>query len=546
MDYQSSQQDFFAWEVTSRDTIDFKTVYVDMADDLMAGLLLSQLVYWHLPKKDGTSRMRISKEGNLWVAKARTEWWAETRLKPRQVDRAAKILVKKGLVFTKRWRFNGSPTTHWRINWNAFLPSLKRESERWKKNCNSPKRKLQQTKALLTNDETVTSLTEIVAETVSQIDQSVSNSPLGESSEPNSTPEPLPKPQQVTDPATPGDLSYADPLPLDVIDLKDLHTVQPDPILPFGSPPQGISQPITDPATPGDQPDGDDFNILDELEALSVIGGLPDTLTEAQPLPVSTSAPSDGLSEPHEYMPDHVSPPGETLLEKIEELGMSQGELVRRMDWREETISAVIQGKMRITSEVALQLEQVLGIPAAFWNSREQQYRQHLAQVVGVPASGSLHDLKVHDRALSPAEVAEAHSSEPPAPKRDYLTDLFAYANRDRPGDSDTHVRPKHWETVSDGEFAVCERVAFLWCGGRLPFPGSIEAHCGAAGWLLHELSGGNLGACIRALDRYHLYYEEQQMSFTIAGPKSLVSVLPAFLVQEGSGGEPGVIKVGG
>ena len=137
MDYQK-QQDFFAWEAQSRDTIDFKTVYVDMADDLMAGLLLSQLVYWHLPTKRGTSRMRISKEDNLWVAKTRMEWWIETRLKPRQVDRAGKILVKKGLVFTSLWRFAGSPTTHWRINWNAFLPLLERELEGQEKDYNLP------------------------------------------------------------------------------------------------------------------------------------------------------------------------------------------------------------------------------------------------------------------------------------------------------------------------------------------------------------------------------------------------------------------------
>lgn len=131
-------------------------------------------------------------------------------------------------------------------------------------------------------------------------------------------------------------------------------------------------------------------------------------------------------------------------------------------------------------------------------------------------------------------------------PPRDYLTDVFNYAKRTQPGEKDTHIRPKHWETVSDDEYAICERVAQLWCGGRLPFPGSIEAHCGAAGWLLHDLNGGNLGACIRALDEYHLHYEQEKMTFTVAGPKSLVSVLPAFLAAEGGGGEPGVIRVGG
>jgi addiction module HigA family antidote len=496
MDYQS-QQDFFAWEAASRDTIDFKTVYVDMADDLMAGLLLSQLVYWHLPTKHGTSKMRISKEGNLWVAKARTEWWAETRLKPRQVDRAAKILVKKGLVFTKKWRFNGSPTTHWRINWNAFLPSLKRESERWKKNCNSPKRELQQTKALLTNDETVTSLTETVAESTAQIDPPAPKFPIGEQQQ-----------EQVTN---------SEP-------LEPQLSIAHEPFLP--EPPFD-----TDPATSDDEDDEGVPSMMvlaeidRELQVLEQKYGISSGDLVDNGIGIDAPVAGGILSKPHEYMPDHVSPPGETLLEKLEELGMSQGELARRMSWREETASEVVQGKMPITPEIALRLEQVLGVPAAFWNNRERQYRQHLAQKEG------------HEQ----AQVA----AEQPAPKRDYLTDLFNHARREKPGDSDTHVRPRHWESVSDAEYAICQRVALLWCGGRLPFPGSIEAHCGAAGWLL-ELNGGNLGATIRALDEYHRHYEAERMTFTVAGPKSLVSVLPAFLAAEGGGGEPGVIQVGG
>ena len=40
--------DFLKWEQSSRDTVDFKTVYVDMVGDLLAGLMLSQIVFWHL------------------------------------------------------------------------------------------------------------------------------------------------------------------------------------------------------------------------------------------------------------------------------------------------------------------------------------------------------------------------------------------------------------------------------------------------------------------------------------------------------------------
>jgi len=83
----------------------------------------------------------------------------------------------------------------------------------------------------------------------------------------------------------------------------------------------------------------------------------------------------------NQYVPDFVSPPGETLLEIIEELGMTQAELAERMGRPRKTVNEIIQGKAAITAVTALQLERVLGTPAQFWANREQNYRQHLARV---------------------------------------------------------------------------------------------------------------------------------------------------------------------
>ena len=83
----------------------------------------------------------------------------------------------------------------------------------------------------------------------------------------------------------------------------------------------------------------------------------------------------------NEYIPDYVSPPGDTLLETIEDLGMSQAELARRTGRPIKTINEIIQGKAAITPETALQFERVLDIPAHFWNNREQQYREALARL---------------------------------------------------------------------------------------------------------------------------------------------------------------------
>ena len=81
-----------------------------------------------------------------------------------------------------------------------------------------------------------------------------------------------------------------------------------------------------------------------------------------------------------QYRPQTVSPPGETLAETLEELEMSQAELARRMGRPTKTINEIIQGKAAILPETALQLENVLGIPASFWMAREMAYRTALAR----------------------------------------------------------------------------------------------------------------------------------------------------------------------
>jgi hypothetical protein len=128
-------EEFLAWEGTSPDTVDFKTIYVDMAGDVIAGLLLSQIVYWYLPsKKDGRPKLRVYKDGHYWIAKARKDWWDELRIRAKRADRALSILEKKGLIVTAVYKFNRAPTTHIRIvkekfltAWAARLASLQEE-----------------------------------------------------------------------------------------------------------------------------------------------------------------------------------------------------------------------------------------------------------------------------------------------------------------------------------------------------------------------------------------------------------------------------------
>lgn len=68
------------------------------------------------------------------------------------------------------------------------------------------------------------------------------------------------------------------------------------------------------------------------------------------------------------------------MRETLEALGMPQVELAKRTSKAEKTISEIVNGKAPITAATALAFERALGVPAAFWNRREQHYREYLAR----------------------------------------------------------------------------------------------------------------------------------------------------------------------
>lgn len=81
-----------------------------------------------------------------------------------------------------------------------------------------------------------------------------------------------------------------------------------------------------------------------------------------------------------QYAPDSVSPPGESLLDTLEFLGMSQAELADRTGLAQKTVNQIINGKAPISEGTAIALERVLGTPAHFWLSREAKYRESIAR----------------------------------------------------------------------------------------------------------------------------------------------------------------------
>lgn len=78
------------------------------------------------------------------------------------------------------------------------------------------------------------------------------------------------------------------------------------------------------------------------------------------------------------FAPDWVSPPGDTILDLLEERGWKQTELAKRTGYTTEHIRLLINGKASITDDTASKLEQVIGHTAHFWLAREAQYRKGL------------------------------------------------------------------------------------------------------------------------------------------------------------------------
>lgn len=121
---------FLLWEQSSRDSIDVKRIYIDMAGDLITGIMLSQIIYWNLPDKAGQTRLRVNRDGRLWLAKSYKDWWAEIRLSEKQARRAIARLKELGLIATSVWKFAGVPTTHIAVNWDNFMAAHRRELDR--------------------------------------------------------------------------------------------------------------------------------------------------------------------------------------------------------------------------------------------------------------------------------------------------------------------------------------------------------------------------------------------------------------------------------
>lgn len=91
------------------------------------------------------------------------------------------------------------------------------------------------------------------------------------------------------------------------------------------------------------------------------------------------------------FLPDWASAPGDTLADILDERGMTQTELAERLGMSLKHVNRVVKGAASVSAELALGLEKVFGVSAAFWMTREahfqidrarQQQRRDLAGAV--------------------------------------------------------------------------------------------------------------------------------------------------------------------
>jgi HTH-type transcriptional regulator / antitoxin HigA len=81
------------------------------------------------------------------------------------------------------------------------------------------------------------------------------------------------------------------------------------------------------------------------------------------------------------FTPDYAVPPGETLAETLETLGMSPADLAQRSGLSVQQIETLLTGQSVLTRSIAACLEQTLGVPASLWLELERNYRRERARL---------------------------------------------------------------------------------------------------------------------------------------------------------------------
>ncbi len=92
------------------------------------------------------------------------------------------------------------------------------------------------------------------------------------------------------------------------------------------------------------------------------------------------------MATKNQYNPHSYPHPGETLEEKLQEIGMGPKEFGIRTGIPEKTVYAIIKGESSITTEMAVQFESVTKIPANFWLNSQRLYDEYYLKKISIVA----------------------------------------------------------------------------------------------------------------------------------------------------------------
>jgi len=87
------------------------------------------------------------------------------------------------------------------------------------------------------------------------------------------------------------------------------------------------------------------------------------------------------LIKPQKFKPSIVIPPGQTIKDSMDIIGMTQQELADRLGLNVKTVSFILNGHSPLTEEIALRLEDVFRTPAKFWLRLECEYQENKARI---------------------------------------------------------------------------------------------------------------------------------------------------------------------
>lgn len=121
-----------------------------------------------------------------------------------------------------------------------------------------------------------------------------------------------------------------------------------------------------------------------------------------------------------EFAPMWAVPPGRTISDLMQSRGIASARIACSFDMSESDFDNLLQGKCALTATIAKRLEAELGGTAAFWLSREEQYRAQLADLTdGVDPDRE--DYQAWLKSLPVRQMQELGWVEPTRDKREKL-----------------------------------------------------------------------------------------------------------------------------